>query len=128
MKLFDAQVGRDVGALSFPEFVDWRERGSEVFESVGAYGTRGEVLSGAGEAEQLVGVQASLEMPALLIQALIQIAANADGLSAILRRRTGRFLYHVIALLTPIPISRTQLVLTLGFPETDPGSTDPDRR
>jgi putative ABC transport system permease protein len=66
VKLFDSQGGRDVGALSFPEFVDWRDRGSEVFESVGAYGTRGEVLSGAGEAEQLLGVQASLEMPALL--------------------------------------------------------------
>jgi putative ABC transport system permease protein len=66
VKLFDSQGGRDVGALSFPEFVDWRDRGSEVFESVAAYGTHGEVLSGAGEAEQLLGVQASLEVPALL--------------------------------------------------------------
>ena len=66
VKLFDSQSGRDVGALSFPEFVDWRDRGSEVFESVGAYGARGEVLSGAGEAEQLLGVQASLEVAALL--------------------------------------------------------------
>ena len=48
VKLFDSESGRDVGALSFPEFVDWRDRGSEVFESVGAYGARGEVLSGAG--------------------------------------------------------------------------------
>src|SRR5215472_17481002 len=66
VKLFDSQSGRDVGALSFPEFVDWRDRGSDVFESVGAYGARGEVLSGAGEADQLLGVQASLQMAGLL--------------------------------------------------------------
>ena len=66
VKLFDSQNGRDVGALSFPEFVDWRDRGRDLFESVGAYASRGEVLSGVGEAEQLLGVQASLEMPALL--------------------------------------------------------------
>jgi len=41
MKLFDTQSGRDVAALSFPEFIDWRARGSEVFESIGAYGARG---------------------------------------------------------------------------------------
>ena len=66
VKLFDVQNGRDIGALSFPEFLDWRDRGSVVFESVGAYGARGEVLSGVGEAEQLQGVQASLEVPGLL--------------------------------------------------------------
>ena len=66
VKLFDTQSGRDVAALSFPEFMDWRDRGSDVFESVGAYGGRGEVLSGVGEAEQLQGVQASLEVPGLL--------------------------------------------------------------
>jgi hypothetical protein len=63
VKLFDTQSGRDVAALSFPEFMDWRDRGSDVFESIGAYGARGEVLSGAGETEQLLGVQASLEVP-----------------------------------------------------------------
>jgi hypothetical protein len=66
VKLFDTQSGRDVAALSFPEFMDWRDRGSDVFESIGAYGARGEVLSGAGETEQLLGVQASLEVPGLL--------------------------------------------------------------
>src|SRR5690348_9239927 len=60
VKLFDTQSGRDVSALSFPEFIDWRDRGRDVFESIGAYGARGEVLSGAGQAEQLLGVQASL--------------------------------------------------------------------
>src|SRR5206468_6753889 len=64
--LFDSQSGRDVAALSFPEFIDWRDRGSDVFESIGAYGARGEVLSGAGDAEQLLGVEASLELPGLL--------------------------------------------------------------
>src|SRR5207248_2913762 len=66
VKLFDIQSGRDVAALSFPEYLDWRDRGSDVFESMGAYGARGEVLSGGGEAEQLLGVQASLEVPGLL--------------------------------------------------------------
>jgi len=66
VKLFDRHDGRDVGALSFPEFIDWRDRGGDIFESVGAYGARGEVLSGVGEAEQLLGVQASLEMAGLL--------------------------------------------------------------
>jgi len=66
VKLFDTQSGRDVPALSFPEFIDWRDRGRDVFESIGVYGARGEVLSGAGQAEQLLGVQASLEVPRLL--------------------------------------------------------------
>jgi putative ABC transport system permease protein len=66
VKLFDIQSGRDIGALSFPEFMDWRDRGSDVSESVGAYGASGEVLSGVGEAEQLLGVQVSLELPRLL--------------------------------------------------------------
>src|SRR5215813_6945601 len=66
VKLFDLQSGRDVGALSFPEFIDWRDRGRDVFEAAGAYAARGEALSGVGEAEQLLGVQASLEMPRLL--------------------------------------------------------------
>jgi putative ABC transport system permease protein len=66
VKLFDTHGGRDIAALSFPEFIDWRDRGSDVFESMGAYGARGEVLSGVGEAEQLQGVQASLEVPGLL--------------------------------------------------------------
>jgi hypothetical protein len=66
VKMFDTQSGRNVAALSFPEFIDWRDRGSDVFESMGAYGARGEVLSGAGEAEQLLGVQASREVQGLL--------------------------------------------------------------
>ena len=66
VKLFDTGRGRAVAALSFPEFIDWRDRGSEIFEAVGAYAARGEVLSGVGEAEQLLGVQASLEVAGLL--------------------------------------------------------------
>src|SRR5262245_61228718 len=66
VKLFDTNRGRDAAVLSFPEFIDWRERGSEVFESVGAFGAHGEALSGAGEAELLLGVQASREVPGLL--------------------------------------------------------------
>src|SRR5436305_10770007 len=66
VKLFDSQSGRDVAALSFPEFIDWRDRGSDVFDSIGAYGARGDGLSDDGEAERLLGVQASLDAPGLL--------------------------------------------------------------
>lgn len=66
VKLFDTSRGRDAAVLSFPEFSDWRDRGSDVFESVGAFGANGEALSGAGEAELLLGVQASREVPGLL--------------------------------------------------------------
>src|SRR5262245_59854819 len=66
VKLYDTNRGRDAAVLSFPEFIDWRERGSEVFEAVGAFGARGEALSGVGEAELRLGVQASREVPGLL--------------------------------------------------------------
>jgi predicted permease len=66
VKLFDTNRGRDAAVLSFPEFIGWRDHGSEVFESVGAFGVRGESLSGAGEAELLLGVQVSREVPGLL--------------------------------------------------------------
>ena len=67
MMLFDIQSdGREVGALSGPELADWRERGLDVFDAVGAFGARGEVLSGAGEAEQLLGAQVTSELPTLL--------------------------------------------------------------
>ena len=55
-KLFDTNRGRDAAVLSFPEFIDWRDRGGDVFESVGAFGASGEALSGVGEAELLLGV------------------------------------------------------------------------
>src|SRR5262245_50069344 len=48
VQLFDVSDGRDLGSLSLPEFTDWRDRGGDVFESIGASGGRGEVLSGAG--------------------------------------------------------------------------------
>jgi predicted permease len=66
VKLFDTNRGRDAAVLSYPEFIDWRDRGTAVFESVGAFGARGEALSGAGEAELVLGVQASREVPELL--------------------------------------------------------------
>jgi putative ABC transport system permease protein len=66
VKLFDTNRGRDAAVLSFPEFIDWRDGGSDIFESVGAFATRGEALSGAGEAELVLGVEASREVPELL--------------------------------------------------------------
>lgn len=65
--LFDVQSsGREAAVLSFPEFADWRDRGTDVFRAIGAFGVRGEALSGAGEAEQLLGVQVSIDLPGLL--------------------------------------------------------------
>lgn len=68
IQLFDVDVnnGRHNEVLSLPEFTDWRDRGRDVFESIGAIGGRGEVLSGAGDAEQLMGAQVTLEVPGLL--------------------------------------------------------------
>lgn len=68
VQLFDVDVndGRHHGVLSLPEFADWRDRGGGVFESIGAVGVRGEVLSGGGEAEQLIGAQVTRETPGLL--------------------------------------------------------------
>jgi hypothetical protein len=59
VQLFDVDVnnGRHHGVLSLPEFTDWRDRGRDVFESIGAISGRGEVLGGVGEAEQLMGAQ-----------------------------------------------------------------------
>ena len=38
VKLFDVQSDtREVDALSFPEFVDWRDRGRDVFQAIGAW-------------------------------------------------------------------------------------------
>jgi putative ABC transport system permease protein len=66
VKLFDVANNREAGALSFPEFVDWRDRAGDVFDAVGAFARRGEVLSGAGDAEQLQGTQVTVEIPGLL--------------------------------------------------------------
>ena len=68
VQLFDVDVndGRHNGVLSLPEFTDWRDRGRDVFESIGAIGGRGEVLSGVGDAEPLMGAQVTLEVPGLL--------------------------------------------------------------
>lgn len=65
VQLFDVDVngGRHNGVLSLPEFTDWRDRGRDVFESMGAIGGRGEVLSGVGDAEQLMGAQVTREGP-----------------------------------------------------------------
>src|SRR5262245_3097729 len=66
VQLFEVSGDRDIGVLSLPEFMDWRDRGGDVFESIGALGGRGEVLSGVGDAEQLIGAQVTLEVPGLL--------------------------------------------------------------
>jgi hypothetical protein len=68
VQLFDVDVnnGRHNGVLSLPEFTDWRDRGRDVFESMGAIGGRGGVLSGVGDAEQLMGAQVTREVPGLV--------------------------------------------------------------
>jgi hypothetical protein len=66
VQLFDAQ--RDVRELpaSYPEYLDWRQRSADVFSDIGVVIGQGEVLSGAGDAEQLQGAMTSVNVPALL--------------------------------------------------------------
>jgi putative ABC transport system permease protein len=66
VRVFDVQ--RDVRELpaSYPEFLDWRQRTSDIFSDFGACLGQGEVLSGDGDAEQLQGAMVSPNVPAML--------------------------------------------------------------
>jgi len=66
VQLFDVQ--RDVRDLpaSYPEFLDWRARATDVLSDAGVVIGQGEVLSGGGDAEQLQGAMTSVNVPAML--------------------------------------------------------------
>ncbi|HEX8945222.1 MAG TPA: ABC transporter permease [Gemmatimonadaceae bacterium] len=66
VQLFDVQ--RDVRDLpaSYPEYLDWRQRSTDVLSDIGVVIGQGEVLSGGGDAEQLQGAMTSVNVPGLL--------------------------------------------------------------
>jgi putative ABC transport system permease protein len=66
VRVFDVQGDVHQLPASFPEYVDWRQRTSAVFSGVGAFLGQGEVLSGNGDAEQLLGAMVSPNLPAML--------------------------------------------------------------
>ena len=62
----DAQGGDDILPASYPEFVDWRSRSTEIFTAVGAYFSTELTLSGGDEPEMLDGARVSSSMPEIL--------------------------------------------------------------
>lgn len=67
VEMFDVQDGgNEVSAASYQEYLDWRQRSRDVLSEVGAAFGSGEVLQTNDGAEQLMGVRASANLPALL--------------------------------------------------------------
>jgi predicted permease len=66
VRVFDVQGDVHQLPASFPEYGDWRQRTSAVFSDVGAFLGQGEVLSGSGDAEQLLGAMVTPNLPAML--------------------------------------------------------------
>jgi predicted permease len=66
VRVFDVQGDVHQLPASFPEYGDWRQRTSAVFSDVGAFLGQGEVLSGSGDAEQLLGAMVTPNLPTML--------------------------------------------------------------
>ena len=66
VRVFDVQGDVHQLPASFPEYGDWLQRTSAVFSDVGAFLGQGEVLSGSGDAEQLLGAMVTPNLPAML--------------------------------------------------------------
>jgi len=64
--LSDVQNSQDVTPNSYPEYLDWKERGAQVLSEVGAWFQAGAALTGAGEAEQVFGERMSANLPGML--------------------------------------------------------------
>ena len=56
----------DALPASYPEFLDWRAHSSSALAEVASVIGHGEILSGTGDAEQLIGAQSSWNLPAML--------------------------------------------------------------
>jgi predicted permease len=77
--LFDAQRDQRELPMSYPEFLDWKDRSTQVLSGIGAWNTQGQVLSGNGDAEQLLGVRMTASIPELLgVTPLIGRSFRAD--------------------------------------------------
>lgn len=66
VRVFDVQGDTRELPASLPEFLDWSERTTGVFSEIGAFLGQGEVLSGSGDAEQLLGAMVTPNIPAML--------------------------------------------------------------
>ena len=65
--LYDVQHdAADAFPASYPEFLDWRARAGVALDDVGGAIGHGEILSGRGDAEQLIGAESSWNLPAML--------------------------------------------------------------
>jgi putative ABC transport system permease protein len=51
---------------SYPEYLDWKERGGQVFSELGAWFQAGASLTGAGDPERIFGERMSANLPGLL--------------------------------------------------------------
>jgi len=79
VRVFDVQGDVHQLPASFPEYGDWRQRTSAVFSDVGAFLGQGEVLSGSGDAEQLLGAMVTPNLPAMLgLKPLLGRSFRAD--------------------------------------------------
>ncbi|HXD49395.1 MAG TPA: ABC transporter permease, partial [Gemmatimonadaceae bacterium] len=56
----------DAFPASYPEFLDWRGRSGAALSEVAGVIGHGEILSGRGDAVQLIGAQSSWNLPAML--------------------------------------------------------------
>ena len=65
--LYDIQRdATDAFPASYPEFMDWRARSGAALSDVAGVIGHGDILSGRGDAEQLIGAQSSWNLPAML--------------------------------------------------------------
>ena len=64
--LSDEQADGTGVPVSYPEFVDWRTRGTEIFSSIGVAFSSEATLTGSGEPEVLRGARVSADVPRML--------------------------------------------------------------
>jgi putative ABC transport system permease protein len=79
MQLIDVQTDGNNAPASYREYVDWRQRSTDVFSEVAANFGTGEVLQTTDGATQLQGARVSANLPALLgIRPLLGRTFRAD--------------------------------------------------
>ena len=64
--LGDAQDGDEMLPASYPEFVDWRTRSTQIFTGVAAWFSTDLTLTGTGDPEMLSGARVSVDLNRLL--------------------------------------------------------------
>ena len=66
LALSDGQNSVTPNPASYPEYLDWKERSSEVLSEVGAWFQAATALTGEGHAERLLGERISANLPSIL--------------------------------------------------------------